>query len=94
VLIACFQLSILAISAILAIRRSLIAQTHFSPTGVKAFKKAQGVRFTDKAGKSTADCYQPVAYSAFRVQAFPGLPADAALGPAHTKYQRKPSRSQ
>jgi hypothetical protein len=56
---------------------------------VKAFKKAQGVRFTDKAGKSTADCYQPVAYSAFRVQAFPGLPADAALGTSKAYIRRK-----
>jgi hypothetical protein len=59
---------------------------------VKAFKKAQEVRFTDKAGKSQPGCCQPVAYSAFRVQAFPGLPADAALSLAHTKYQRKPPK--
>jgi hypothetical protein len=54
---------------------------HLSPTGVKAFKKPQKCalhgqgRYSAKTG-----CHQPVAYSALRVQAFPGLPTDAALG--------------
>ena len=62
-------------------------QTHFSPTGVKAFKNTQRcVLFTDKAGKAQRlACRQPVAYSALRVQAFPDRATldrstDAALG--------------